>query len=82
MAKPTRTAEQLQELLLARIDKEIPDLRGQLTDVARGGVVWMDPGHEGGPNWTVKVMTDQSTHRVDIARVMRQLQMQFDLEVD
>ena len=78
MTKPTRTAEQLQQLLLERIEV-IPDLRGQVTDVRRGGVVWMDPG-EGGPNWTVRVVSDRGTHRSDIARIIRRLQSLYDLE--
>lgn len=78
MAKPTRTAEQLGALLLERIEA-VPDLRGQMTDVYTGGVVWADPG-EGGTNWTVPVLRDRGTHRSDIARAIRQLQMQFDLE--
>ncbi|WP_295986373.1 hypothetical protein [uncultured Variovorax sp.] len=79
MSKPTRTAAQLQQMLIERIEAN-PDLRGQVTDVHRGGVVWMDPGDEGGPNWTVRVLTDRSTHRPDIARIIRQLQMKYDLE--
>lgn len=78
MAKPTRTAEQLKALLLVRIER-IPELAGHVTDVHRGGVVWMDPG-EGGPNWTVPVLTARTLHRADIARAIRELQMQFDLE--
>lgn len=78
MPKATRTAEQLQALLLERIER-IPDLRGQATDVHRGGVVWMDPG-EGGPNWTVPVLTARALHRADIARIIRDVQMLFDLE--
>lgn len=79
MAKPTRTAEQLQQMLIERIEA-ISDLRGQTTDVHRGGVVWMDPGDEGGPNWTVRVLSDRATHRPDIARVIRELQMKFGME--
>ena len=78
MAKPTRTSEELRALLLERIET-IPDLRGQVTDVHIGGVVWADSG-EGGPNWTVPVLRDRGTHRADIARAIRQLQMQFDLD--
>jgi len=78
MPKPTRRAVELQALLIERIEA-IPDLRGQVTDVHRGGVVWMDPG-EGGPNWTVRVVSDRGTHRADIARIIRNLQGQFDLE--
>jgi hypothetical protein len=79
MAKPTRTAQQLQQLLLERIEA-IPELHGQLTDVHRGGVVWSAQGDDGGPNWTVPVMTDRGAHRADIARIIRSLQAQFDLE--
>jgi hypothetical protein len=51
MTKPTRNAQQLQALIQERLDA-IPDLRGQRTDVQDGGIVWKDPGHEGGANWT------------------------------
>ncbi|MET3461245.1 hypothetical protein [Variovorax atrisoli] len=66
-------------MLIERIEA-IPDLRGQLTDVHRGGVVGTGGDGEGGPNWTVPVLTDRSTHRRDIARIIRTLQGQFDLE--
>lgn len=78
MGKPTRTAEQLQQLLLDRIN-QISGVHGEETDVYRGGVIWMDGG-DGYPNWTVRVMSDRGTHRVDIARIIRQLQEQYDLE--
>lgn len=78
MGKPTRTAAQLQEMLIERIEAN-PDLRGQMTDVHRGGVIGI-PAEEGGPNWTVRVMSDRGTHRADIARIIRTLQGQFDLE--
>lgn len=78
MRKPTLTAAQLQALLIERMEA-ISDLRGQVTDVHRGGVVWMDPGDEGGPNWTVRVVSDRGTHRADIARIIRDLQRQYDL---
>ena len=78
MGKSTRTAEQLQQLLLVRIEA-IPDLRGQITDVHRGGVVGI-VADDGGPNWTVRVVSDRGTHRADIAQIIRTLQMQFDLE--
>lgn len=79
MAKPTRTAEQLKSMLIARIEA-IPDLAGQVTDVHRGGVVWDEPWEDGEPNWTVRVLTDRGTHRADIAQLIRTLQGQFDLE--
>lgn len=78
MARITRTAKQLQQMLIQRIEA-LPGLRGQQTDVHRGGVIGI-PAEEGGPNWTVRVVSDRGTHRADIAQIIRTLQMQFDLE--
>lgn len=74
MPKPTRTAKQLQQMLIQRIEA-LPGLRGQQTDVHRSGVIGM-PSEEGGPNWTVRIVT----HRADIVQIIRTLQGQFDLE--
>lgn len=79
MAKPTRSAEQLKQMVLERIDG-IAELRGQETDVHRGGVVGTGGDGEGGPNWTIPVRTDRGTHRADIARIIRDLQTRYDLE--
>jgi len=79
MAKPTRTADELKQMVLERIEA-IPDLKGQETDVHRGGVVGTGGDGEGGPNWTIPVRTDRNLHRPDIARIIRQLQMQYDLD--
>lgn len=78
MPKPTRTAEQLQALLLERTERN-PDLADRLTDVHYGGVRCMDPG-EGGLNWTVLALTARTMHRTDIARIIRDVQMLADLE--
>lgn len=78
MAKPTRTAKQLKEMLLERIEA-LPGLRGLQTDVHRVGVIGIQ-ADEGGPNWTVRVFSDRSSYRADIAQIIRTLQMQFDLE--
>ena len=78
MPKPTRTAEQLQQLLFERLEA-ISELRGQLTDAHRGRVVGTETS-EGGPNWTVFSFVDIDHYRADIARIIRSLQMQFDLE--
>jgi hypothetical protein len=78
MSKPTRTAKQLKEMLLMRIEA-LPGLRGQQTDVHRVGVIGIH-AEEGGPNWTVRVVSDRGAHRADIAQIIRTLQMQFDLE--
>jgi len=78
MAKPTRTAQQLQQMLIQRIEN-LPGIRGQQTDVHRGGVIGI-PAEESGPNWTVRIVTDRGAHRADIAQIIRTLQGQFDLE--
>jgi len=78
MSKPTRTAEQLKQMLVMRIEA-LPGLRGQQTDVHRGGVIGIN-SDDGGPNWTVRVVSDRGTHRADIAQIIRTLQGQFDLE--
>lgn len=78
MAKPTRTAAQLKQMLIQRIEA-LPGFRGQQTDVHRGGVIGI-PSDDGGPNWTVRVVSDRGMHRADIAQIIRTLQMQFDLE--
>ncbi len=77
MTKPSRTAKQLQALLQERI-QAIPELAGQTTDVDVGGVVWA-PGGTGG-NWTVPVLRGRDSYRADIARIIRQLQGEYDLE--
>jgi hypothetical protein len=79
MGRPTRSAEQLHQMVLAKIEA-IPELRDQVTDVHRGGVVGTGLGGDDGPSWTIPIRTDRSTHRPDIARIIRQLQMQYDLE--
>lgn len=79
MSKPTRTAEELRKMVLERIEG-IPDLKGQVTDVHRGAVVGTGVYGDDGPSWTIPVRTDRGTHRADIARVIRDLQRQYDLE--
>ncbi|PIF77518.1 hypothetical protein CLU95_4693 [Variovorax sp. 54] len=71
MAKPSRTVERLQVLLIERLEA-IPDPRGQVTDVHRGGVIWMGPGHEGGLNRTVCVVSDRCARRSDITRIVHE----------
>ena len=78
MPKPTRAARELQALLQERIDA-IPELRGQMTDIRAGGVVWVDGG-PGAPNWTVRRVSNVDTYRADIARILRELQAQYDLD--
>ena len=80
MAKLTRTAKQLQALLIERIEA-LPDMAGQITDVHRAGVRWVD-APAGSPNWTVPTVTERGAYRSDVARVIRQAQIEFDLDVD
>lgn len=80
MPKPTRTARQLQALLLERIEA-LPGMAGEVTDVHRAGVRWVD-APPGAPNWTVPAVTDRSAYRSDVARVIAQAQMEFDLDAD
>lgn len=77
MKKPARTAKQLKQLLQERINA-IPELAGQTTDVDICGVVWA-PGGTGG-NWTVPQLRSRDAYRADIARIIRQLQGEYDLE--
>ncbi|WP_398497914.1 hypothetical protein [Variovorax sp.] len=51
------------------------------TDIRLGGVRWVDGG-VGGPNWTEPVLRSRDQHRADIARVIRQTQMEQDLDAD
>lgn len=80
MKRAIRTARQLQQILIERIEA-LPGMAGQVTDVHLGGVRWMEGG-EGGPTWTVPILRDRDQHRPDIARVIRQAQMEFDLDED
>lgn len=79
MTKPSRTAKQLQGILQERI-AALPGMEGQATDVDLGGVVWA-AGDAGG-NWTVPVLRSRDTYRADVARIIRQLQTEYDLDVD
>jgi len=80
MSRPTRSARQLQEILIGRIEA-LPGMAGQITDVHLGGVRWMDGG-EGGATWTVPILRNRDLHTPAVARVIRQTQMEFDLEAD
>lgn len=80
MAKPTRTARQLRQILIERIEA-LPGFDGLETDVHLGGVRWFDGG-PGGPTWTVPIMRSRDQHSSSVARVIRQAQGEFDLEED
>lgn len=79
MAKPRRSADELRLMLMGRL-REIPDLAGQKTDIDQPrSVVWMDPG-DGGSNWTVRSVTDRRLYRKDIARIVVEMQLRYDLD--
>jgi len=80
MGKPTRTAKQLKALLIERIEA-LPGMAGQVTDVHTGGVRWADAG-PGEPNWYVPTGVQREDYRLDVARVIRQTQLEFDLDTD
>lgn len=80
MRRPTRTARQLQAILIERIES-LPGMAGEVTDVHRGGVRWVD-APPGAPNWTVPNVTDRGAYRSDVARVIAKAQMEFDLDSD
>lgn len=80
MAKPTRTATQLQRMLIARIE-ELPGFAGAQSPLHAAGIVGVDS--EGGcSNWTVRSTVPPSSWRQDVARVIRQLQLEFDMDPD
>lgn len=80
MPRRSLSARQLKALLIERIEA-LPGMTGQVTDVHTHGVRWVDaePGH---PNWHVPVGPQRDDYRLDVARVIRQTQMEFDLDVD
>ena len=39
----------------------------------------MDPG-DGGSNWTVRSVTDRRLYRKDIARIVVEMQLRYDLD--
>ena len=78
MPKPTRTAKQLKQMLLERIEA-LPVLQDKQTHVHRIGVFGI-LAEEGGPNWAVRVFSERNSHRTDIEQVIRTLQGQYDLD--
>ncbi|MDN4590225.1 hypothetical protein DBA29_17175 [Xenophilus aerolatus] len=80
MAKSTRTARQLREILIERIEA-LPGMAGQTTDVHTGGVRWVD-ADPGDPNWYVPRGPQAEDYRLDVARVIQQTRLEFDLDTD
>lgn len=79
-SKPALSANQLQALIRERIDA-YPDLAGKPSDVDQG-VVWIDPGDSGGPNWSVPVRSNRDRYSTTVARIIRDVQREYDLDTD
>lgn len=80
MTKPTLSARGLQALLIERIEA-LPGMAGQVTDVHARGVRWKD-AEPGEPNWYVPSGGQREVYRKDVAQVIRQMQMEYDLDSD
>lgn len=80
MTKGSLSLHRLKALLIERIEM-LPGMTGQVTDVHTGGVRWIDAG-PGEPNWYVPIGRRRDDYRADVARVIRQTQMEFDLDTD
>lgn len=78
MSKPSLAASRLQSLLIERIEA-LPGMAGQVTDVHTRGVRWKD-AEPGEPNWYVPSGGMREVYRKDVAQVIRQTQMEFDLD--
>lgn len=79
-SKPSLSARHLKALLIERIEA-LPGMAGQVTDVHTGGVRWAD-AEPGEPNWYVPVGAQREDYRLDVARVIRQTQLEYDLDTD
>lgn len=80
MPKPTRSATELQRMLLERIE-QLPGLAGAQTPLHGAGIVGVDSDGDVA-NWTVRTTVPPSSWRLDVARVIRQLQLEFDMDAD
>lgn len=79
MSKPTRTAQELHRLVLERIER-LPGLEGMETDIHRGAVVGTGGHGDEAPNWTIRTAVPPSGWRLDVARVIREMQMRYNLD--
>lgn len=80
MAKPTLSPRRLHALLIERIEA-LPEMAGQTTDVHTLGIRWVDAS-PGDPNWYVPRGPQRDDYRLDVARVIRQTQLEFDMDTD
>lgn len=80
MPRPSLSPRKLQALLIERIEA-LPDMAGQVTDVHTLGIRWVDAG-PGEPNWYVPRGPQRDDYRSDVARVIRQTQLEYDMDTD
>lgn len=80
MPRKTLSPRRLQALLIERIEA-LPGMVGQRTDVHIHGIRWVDGG-EGGPNWYVPTGAQRDDYRLDVARVIKQTQLEYDMDTD
>lgn len=80
MFRRSLSPRDLKALLLERIEA-LPGLAGQVTDVHTHGVRWVD-AEPGNPNWYVPFGPQRDDYRLDVARVIRQTQVEYDLDAD
>ncbi|MET3512768.1 hypothetical protein ABIC63_000533 [Pseudacidovorax sp. 1753] len=81
MSKPTRTASELSKLLQARF-AALPGMGGTALATQLVRVVGIEGDGEGGPTWMMRSTVPPSAWRPDVARVLKQLQLQYDLDCD
>ena len=80
MGKPTRSARELQRMLIERIE-QLPGLAGAQTPLHAAGIVGVESDGDAA-NWTVRTTVPPSGWRLDVARVVKQLQLEFDMDGD
>lgn len=80
MPRPSLSPRKLHALLLERIEA-LPGMAGQVTDVHTLGVRWVD-AEPGNPNWYVPTGAQRDDYRLDVARVIKQMQLEYDMDTD
>ncbi|KTT14739.1 hypothetical protein NS331_22580 [Pseudacidovorax intermedius] len=79
MSRATRTAADLAVMLRERF-AGLPELSGSTLATQSVCVVGVEDDGDGDPTWTVRSSVPSSVWRLDVARVIKQLQLEYDLE--
>lgn len=79
MSRATRAAADLAMMLQERF-AGLPGLSGSTLATQTLCVVGVEDDGEGGPTWTLRSIVPSSAWRFDVARVIKQLQLEYDLE--